>query len=129
MSSLGRIILQPECKAPRIIIAEQGKYLRGLEVVDYFREDTCFKLSTDDITKVNYRGKRLDNCSISLEKSFGINRLNIREIGLLSEDSYYKLLKCFVNYQTVKGANSSSYLLVREEVHQQLIKRMNIHGV
>lgn len=129
MSSLGRIILEPYCKAPRIIIAEQGKYLRGLELINYFREDTCFKLSKDDITKVNYKGKRLDNCSVSLERSFGISHLNIREIGLLNEDSYYKLLRCFVNYQAGQGARNSSYLLVREEVHQQLIKKMNIHGV
>lgn len=129
MSSLGRIILEPKCKTPRIIIAEQGRCLRGLELTDLFREDTCFKLTTEDITKVNYKGKKLDNCSVSLEKGFGIYHLDVREIGLLNEDSYYKLLRCFINYQTGQGADDASYLLIREEVHQQLIKKMNIHGV
>lgn len=124
MSNLGKIVLVGKEKNPRIIIAE-NRLLHGLELIKSYDENICFKLVQDDITKINYRGRKLDDCSVYLGKCYNNYNLTIREIGMLKEKTYYRLLRKFVNYQSSQGADDSSYLLVRNEVHNQLIKAMD----
>lgn len=124
MSNLGKIVLVGKEKNPRIIIAE-NRFLHGLELIKSYDENICFKLVQDDITKINYRGRKLDDCSVYLGKCYNSYNLQIREIGMLKEKTYYRLLRKFVNYQSSQGADDASYLLVRNEVHNQLIKAMD----
>lgn len=124
MSNLGKIVLVGKEKNPHIIISEE-RLLRGLGLIKSYDEKTCFKLVQGDIKKIDYRGKKLDDCSAYLGKCYNIHNLQIKEIGLLNEKTYYRLLRSFVSYQASQGADDWSYLLVRTEVHNQLIKAMD----
>jgi len=126
MSKLGRIVLDSNYKNPRLIIAEENDNLRAIELVkDSNSDKRSFKISKDAITKLSYRGKKLDDCSANLTSSISVSNLKLREIGVLSEECYFTVLQKFVNHHVYMGANDPTYLSVREEVHNQLIKRMN----
>lgn len=131
MSRLGKIILEENKKNPRVIISEEGKFLGAIELVNATEGSSYLKIPQKDILKLNYFGKKLNDCSASLSRSVNIYNLNIREIGVLSELGYCKLLRQFSSYQASFGGNDSSYLLVRNEVHKQLVKMMDrgIYGV
>lgn len=123
MSKLGKIVLENNCGNPKVIIAEGGRYPNGIELVQNCEGENFVSISDDAIVKTNYRGKKLDNCKANLNNT-AIYNLKIREIGCLTEEGYYKLLRQYVSYQTYLGGTNSSYKMVRTEVQEQLIKKM-----
>lgn len=124
MSKLGKIILNGNYPNPFVIIAESKTYPRALELVVADDERTSLKLKEDEVTRINYRGKKLEGRSVDLRMVHRIYNLNIREIGVLSECEFCKLLRFFNNYQVSQGADSYSFRDVREEVQMELIKRL-----
>ena len=124
MSRLGKIILDNNYANPRIIIADVSELPRAIELVKDINSTRYLKIDEKDIINLGYKGKKMIGRSADLSRIVTISNLNLREIGSLTEDAYFKILRGFVNYQTVMGANSSAYLSVRDEVQKQLIKRM-----
>jgi len=125
MSKIGKVVLVPNYSNPYVIIANGAKFPKALALVrttDNLKR--TLKLSEGDIEKIDYQGRKLENRSVELNQITSIYNLKIREIGVLTEDACFKLLRNFVTEQASQGATSSSYLEVRDEVHDYLIKRM-----
>jgi hypothetical protein len=125
MSKVGKIVLDNNYSNPYLVISDSDKSAKGLKLVTMDKENMTVKLSREDARRLNYRGRKLDGRSVDLTKVMTIYNLNIREIGVLSEKAYCKLLRQFVSYHASRGATDSSYLQVRDDVHNQLIKMMN----
>lgn len=130
-SKLGKIVLCDNKSNPVVIISESGKFLRGLEIVqkdeDCASKDTFAHLilSSEEFDKLKYRGKRLDNPIVDFCKHRVVRNLEVREIANIKEDTYYKILRKYVYHYASMGATDLDYLLVRNDVHNQLIKMMN----
>lgn len=130
-SKLSKIVLCDNKNNPIVVISENGKFLRGLEIVQ--KEEQCassdkfshLKLSSEELEKIKYRGKKLDNPIIDFSKHRVVRNLEVREIANIKEDTYYKILRKYVNYHTYMGATDLDYLLLRNDVHDQLIKKLN----
>lgn len=123
MSKLGKIVLDGNYANPFVIIAESKTYPRALELVATDDRYSSMKLTEEEVTRINYRGKKLEGRSIDLKKVHCIYNLNLREIGVLSEDAFCKLLRQFNNYQVAQGGNSYSFLDVKTEVQSEILKR------
>ena len=123
MSKLGKIVLDGNCSNPFVIIAEEKNYPRALELVVTDDEYRSMKLTEDEITKIGYRGKKLNGRSVDLKSVHCIYNLKTREIGVLSEDAFCKLLRQFNNYQVAQGANYRGFLDVKQEIQNEIIKR------
>lgn len=134
MSKLGKIFMDNTSPhaCVHVIIAEEGAYLRGLKLVKSSpcNNSSFYKIENEEITKLKENDK-LDDCGVVLDGSSCIRNLQIKEIGALTDEAYCRLLNNFVTYQTCMGARDPSYLVVRDEVHDQLIKMMEkgIYGV
>lgn len=137
MSKLGKVVTNSTYTKFYVVVYDVNDCLRGLELVQGVNNDDRYlKISKDDFKKLNYRGRKLDDCSVSLKESHYIHHprfsnFKIRELATLKENSYCKLLKNYVNAQGSAFADASSYNVVRTEVHKQLIKMMTkgIYGV
>jgi len=135
VSRLGSIVLEKKEGNPIVIISEENRYLMGLKLVK--SESLCidddefshFKVMDKELVKIGYRGKKLDSPIVDCGECVSISNLQLREIGKFTEDGYYKLLRRYTSYHASIGAECTSYLMVRNEVHKQLIKSLNIHGV
>lgn len=130
-TKLGKIVLEKNKPNPIVIIAKEGR-LRGLKLIkdhslcSYDDITSHYVLSNDDIIKSSdYKGKKLENNIVDCGIARTIYNLEIREIGFLTDDAYYKLIKEYNNYQVSLGGRNSSYLMVRDEVHKQLIKNIS----
>lgn len=121
MSKLGKIVLENNSGIPKVIIAEGGRFPSGIELVQECSNTYSIKIPNSDIEKINYRGKKLDNCKANLNNVM-IYNLKLREIGALTEDGYCRLLRQYINYQASLGGTGSSYKMIRTEVQEQLIK-------
>ena len=127
-SKLGKVVLENNRNYPMLVIAEKGHYLKGLKLVrdaSLCNSDEKFSqvtLTEEEITKIAYRGKKLNNVIVDCHHCSSITNLNFREIGKLTEDAYYKVLRRYISYQAYLGATNPSYLGVRTEVQEQLIK-------
>lgn len=136
-SKLGKIVLYDDRRNPFVVISESDTFLRGLEIVQ--KDEECvsrdtfthFKLSSDDFTKIKYRGKKLDNPIVDCCAHKIVRNIELREIGMLNETGYCRLLRRYTYHQAAMGANDPSYLAVRTDVHNQLVKMMNkgIYGI
>lgn len=129
-SKLGKIVINKNGN-PVIIISDSGKNLKGLTLVksssECSHEDkySHYQIPREDIIKIQYRGKKLEeNNIVDCGDCVFIFNLNVREIGALTEEGYYKLLRRYNNYQAYCGATNSSYLMVRSDVQKQLMKKM-----
>lgn len=127
MSKLGKILMDYNYGNPRIIIAEKKDCLFAVELAKNPIDNSTkvFKLVDDDIIKLNYNGKKLDDCSVILNHVRVVKNLQLREVGYLTDKCYCKLLRKFVWEQSALGTNKEDYLCVRDEVHDQLIKMIN----
>ena len=125
MSKLGKIVLDDNYSNPFVIIAEEKTYPRALELVVTDDEYRSTKLTEEEIVKINYRGKKLNGRSVDLKRVHCIYNLNIREIGVLQEEAFCRVLRHFNNYQVAQGADSYGFRDVKEEVQTQLIKRLS----
>jgi hypothetical protein len=123
MSKLGKIVLDGNYRNPFVIITEGNPYPRALELVVTDDERGSLKLKDDEITRINYRGKKLAGRSVDLRRVHGISNLDIREIGVLQEETFCKVLRFFNNYQVCKGADSYGFKEVRNEVQVYLLKK------
>ena len=128
-SKLGKIVLEKE--EPIVIISEDCDHLRGLKIVK--SKDECrysydrfsyLKISSEEIVKFKYRGKKLDNPIVDYHSCISISNLEIREIGALTEEGYCKLLRNYNNHHACLGGTDRDYLSVRNDVHDQLIKML-----
>ena len=130
MSRVGKIILDTNYPNPRVIISDEGHLPKTLELVKNTKDlypNRIMKLNEQDIIRLNYRGKKIIDRSVDLTKVSAVHNLKIREIGVLTEAAYCKLLKTFMAYHVYEGANSISYLSVREDVQKQLIKLLDMN--
>ena len=130
MSMLGKIVLEGKEKNPRLIISEKGEYLKGLvlrkrtsECGDVDPYSYC-KIALKDIEQFqDYHGKKIDqyrvaDCCVCQ----AIYNLDIREIGVLKEETYCRVLRSYYEYQISFSKTPSSYELVKTEVDDQLVK-------
>ena len=130
-SKLGKIVLCDNKSNPVVIISENDKVLKGLEIVQKHHDcvssnaNASFKLSNNDFVKIKYKGRRLNSSIIDFGNNRIIKNLDVREIAYIKEDTYYKLLRKYVSYYAFMGATAPCYLSVRDDVHNQLIKLMN----
>lgn len=128
---LGKIILYDDRRNPLVVISETDKVLKGLEIVK--KDNDCmvkdmrshFKLSNEELTKFKYKGKKISNPIVDLCGHRSVKNIQIREIGILSEDSYFRLLKEYAYYHAYTGTKNYCFLSNRYDVHNQLVKRMN----
>lgn len=125
MSKLGKIILDGNYSNPFVIIAEGKINAKALELIVTNDEYNSMKLKEEDIVKIKYRGKKLNERSVDLRRVHSVNNLQLREIGYMKEDSFCILLRKFNNYQVCQGANSPDFLSVKQEVQAELIKRLS----
>ena len=130
-SKLGKIVINGKNGNPVIIISVSSESLRGLRLVksgdECSRDDkySHYEIPYEDIIKIKYRGKKLDEDNIvDCGNCTFIYNLNVREIGTLTEEGYYKLLRRYNNYQAYDGANDETYLMVRSDVQNQLMKKL-----
>ncbi|MBQ7137064.1 MAG: hypothetical protein IJO43_03725 [Bacilli bacterium] len=122
MSRVGTIILDNNYANPRVIIVDKPNCLRALDLTTDNDPIRTFQLKEEDVFIIKYRGKQLDGRSVSLASVSGIYNLNIREIGVLSKNAYYMLLRKFNSHQVMQGANSLGFLEVREDVQGQILE-------
>lgn len=125
---LGKIVLEKNQTNPRVIIAVEGFYMAGLELVKESDNTVVdkHKIKDEDFVKFeDYKGKKLVDVSANCDGPVSIVNLNIREIGRFTEKGYYNLLRVYVNCQAAMGGRNPSYLGVRDEVHGQMIKMIN----
>jgi len=128
---LGKIILYDDRRNPLVVISETDKVLKGLEIVK--KDNDCmvkdmrshFKLSSEELTKFKYKGKKISNPIVDLCGHRSVKNIQIREIGVLNEDSYFRLLKEYAYYHAYIGTKNYCFLSNRYDVHNQLVKRMN----
>lgn len=130
-SKLGKIVLEKENGNPVVIISERTTHLKGLKIVKFENEcrysnDKCsyLKISSEELVKIKYHGKKLDNPIVDYHGCVYISNLKIREIGVLTEDGYCKLLRGYNNHHACLGGVDRDYLSVRDDVHDQLIKML-----
>jgi len=123
MSKLGTIVLDGNYRNPFVIITEGKPYPRALELVVTDDERRSLKLKDDEITKIKYKGKKLEGRSVDLRRVHSISNLNLREIGVLSEDAFCKVLRFFNNYQVCQGADSYGFKEVRSEVQTYILQK------
>lgn len=125
MSKIGKIVLSNHIKDPIVIINENPHNYKGIILSKEKTKGTYDIVDSSDIVKDdNYHGKKLENRNAFIDDYVTVYNLNVREIGALTESGYFKLLKNYVSNQASMGGTSSSYLLIREDIHNQLIKMM-----
>ena len=125
MSKARKIVLANHIKEPIVIISENPYNYKGIILSKEQSKGTYCTVDSSDIVKDdNYRGKKLENRNAFIDDYVTIYNLNVREIGALTESGYFKLLKNYVSKQVSMGGTSSNYLLIREDIHNQLIKMM-----
>lgn len=125
MSKVRKIVLSNHIKDPIVIISENPYNYKGILLSKEKARGTYCTVDSSDIVKEdNYHGKKLENHNAFIDDYVTIYNLKVREIGSLTESGYFKLLKNYVSNQASMGGTSSSYLLIREDIHNQLIKMM-----
>ena len=125
MSKLGKIVLSNHIKDPIVIINENPYNYKGIILSKEKTKGTYDIVDGNDIVKDdNYHGKKLENRSAFLDNYVTISKLRIREIGTFTDKGYFNLLKNYVGNQASMGGKDSSYLLIRNDVHNQLVKMM-----
>lgn len=125
MSRIGKIVLANNIKDPLVIISENPYNYKGITLTKEVQDGFYYSVKDEDITKFDsYHGKKLENRSAFLDNYVTISKLRIREIGAFTDKGYFNLLKNYVGNQASMGGKDSSYLLIRNDVHNQLVKMM-----
>jgi len=122
MSRVGKIILDNNYTNPRVVIVDEPNCLRALDLTTNSDQRTTFQLKEEDVFRLKYRGSQLDGRSVDLTRVSAVYNLNIREIGLMSKDAYYRLIIKFNNYQNTLDGNTWDFLSVKEEIQGQIIE-------
>ncbi len=132
MSKISKIVLVNNIKEPIVIISESPYVYKGFKLTKDVSVGDYYPIPNDEIISFDsYHGKKLEVCNAYLNNYITISNLHVREIGEFTEKGYFNLLKKYVASQVSVGGKEDSYLSVRTEVHDQLIKMMkkNFSGV
>ncbi len=134
MCLVNTIVIENNKDNPRLIIADERHFLKGIELV---KKDNSYNdklIGVNDklelpssyfIKNDSYNGKKLDNRLFAFGKTFNISEVNIRLIASLSLEGYCKVLRKYISYQAFMGDEDKDYFLVRNTVTNQLIKMMD----
>jgi len=122
MSRVGKIILVNNYANPHVIIVDKPNCVRALEFTNNVDSRRAFELKEDEIKKIKYRGKKLEGRTVDLASISGVYSLNLREIGVLSEPGYFKLLKELNCFHACYGKSFLGYASIREDVQDQILE-------
>ena len=136
MSLLGNVVVNSTYTNFYVVVSEQNNNLKGIELVQGNNDINHLRISKKELLNLDYRGRKLDNCSADLTKVHSIkyprlSNFEIRSLAVLSDNNYCKLLRNFVNVQNSIFGDSNVYNIVRDDVHSQLVKmiKKGIYGV
>lgn len=125
---LGKIVLVKDNENPVVIISQTSEELKGLKIVKSTNECSfnggcgCFEIPSKYLEKLKYRGKKLDNPIVDHHRLCSISNLEIRQIGVLTEEGYCKLLMSYNNHYSSLGGDDLIYSTVKDDVQNQLLK-------